>query len=162
MEEQNVVQQFPQNSKKTGLKEIIVPVLVILVIIGVGTLTGYFISKKGNKAATGPTETKNLIGGAQQVSSSNEVGIKDEKAFKDTSQGKIEVNDNKNVTEGSYKLTRPGGPSQTAYLTSSVLDLEQFKGKCVQIWGETFAGQKAGWLMDVGRVKILDSCPEGL
>jgi hypothetical protein len=162
MEEQNLVQQFPQSNKKTSLKEIIIPVLVILVILGAGTFTGYFISKRSNKAAVGPTETKELIGGAQQVSGSNEVGIKDEKAFKDTSQGKIEVNDNVNITEGSFKLLRPGGPSQTAYLTSSVLDLNQFKGKCVQIWGETFAGQKAGWLMDVGRVKILDSCPEGL
>ena len=162
MEEQNIIQQFPQETKKTDLKGIIIPALVILVILTAGTFTGYFISKKGNQVSSGPTETKELIGGVQQISGSNEVGIKDEKAFKDTTQGKIAVNDNKDVPEGSHKLLRPGGPSQTAYLTSSVLDLNQFLGKCVQVWGETFAAQKAGWLMDVGRIKILDSCPEGI
>jgi hypothetical protein len=29
-------------------------------------------------------------------------------------------------------------------------------GKKVQVWGETFKGQKAGWLMDVGRIKALE------
>ncbi|MCX6726030.1 MAG: hypothetical protein NT052_01800 [Candidatus Shapirobacteria bacterium] len=162
MEEQNLVQQFPQNYKKSGLKGILIPALIILAIILAGGTTGYLIVKKSSRATNAITETKQLIGGAEQVSSAKEIGIKDEKAFKDTSQGRIEVNDDKNITEGSYKLIRPGGASQTAYLTSSVVDLSQFKGKCVQIWGETFSGQKAGWLMDVGRVKILDSCPEGL
>jgi hypothetical protein len=26
----------------------------------------------------------------------------------------------------------------------------------VKVWGETFKGQKAGWLMDVGRVKVME------
>jgi len=162
MEEPNLVQQFPANPKKLNLKETLIPVGVILAIIVAGGVTGYFLSNRGQGSTMIPTQSKQLIGGAEMVQSSKEVGIKDEKAFKDTSQGKIVVNDNKDVSEGSHKLIRPGGPSQTAYLTSSVLDLNQFLGKCVQIWGETFAGQKAGWLMDVGRVRILDSCPEGL
>jgi len=162
MEEQNLVQQFPQNPKKSNLKEILIPTIIILVIIVAGGFTGYFLSNRTKGLTMIPTKTTQLMGGAQVIQGSNEVGIKDEKAFKDTSQGKITVNDNKDILEGSYKLLRPGGPSQTAYLTSSVLDLNQFLGKCVQIWGETFAGQKAGWLMDVGRVKVLDSCPEGL
>jgi len=29
----------------------------------------------------------------------------------------------------------------------------------VKIWGETFKAQKAGWLMDVGRVEIVN--PDG-
>jgi hypothetical protein len=161
MEEPNLVQQFPKAQKKFNLKEILIPSLIIVAIIVAGGFTGYFLSKRGG-VASGPTETKQLIGGAEVIQGPKEVGIKDEKVFKDTSQGKIVVNDNKDVPEGSHKLIRPGGPSQTAYLTSSVLDLNQFLGKCVQIWGETFAGQKAGWLMDVGRVRILDSCPEGL
>lgn len=161
MEEPNLVQQISQDTPKTKWKGILLPALVILVIIAAGAFTGYFFSKKGTTIG-GSAETKQLMGGVEQVQGPKEVGIKDEKAFRDTAQGKIEVNDNKDITEGSYKLLRSGGPSQTAYLTSSVLDLGQFSGKCVQIWGETFAGQKAGWLMDVGRVKLLDSCPEGL
>ncbi|MBM3205504.1 hypothetical protein FJZ41_01470 [Candidatus Shapirobacteria bacterium] len=160
MGEQNLVQDFPQEQKKFNLKEVLIPSLVIIAIIVAGGFTGYFLSKRG--VASGPTETKELIGGAEVVQGPKEVGIKDEKAFRDTSQGKIQVNDNGDIPEGSHKLLRPGGESQTAYLTSSVLDLNQFLGKCVQVWGETFAAQKAGWLMDVGRVKILDSCPEGL
>jgi hypothetical protein len=161
MEEQNLIQQFPQNSPKMNWKEILPPALIILVIVAAGAFTGYFFSKRGNSFSQ-TAETKQLIGGAEQIQSSKEVGIKDEKAFKDTAQGKIAVNDNGDASEGSHKLLRPGGQSQTAYLTSSVLDLNQFLGKCVQIWGETFAGQKAGWLMDVGRVKLLDSCPDGI
>jgi len=161
MEEPNLVQEFPPEAKKTNWKGILVPSVVILVIIVAGAVTGYFFSKRGGLASA-PTESKQLIGGVELIQGPNEVGIKDEAAFKDTSQGKIGINDNKEIIEGSHKLLRPGGPSQTAYLTSSVLDLNQFLGKCVQIWGETFAGQEAGWLMDVGRIKVLDSCPEGL
>ena len=160
--EENLVQQFPTNQKKFNLKEILFPVGIILAIIIAGGVTGYFLVNRGQGSMMVATQSKQLTGGAETVQTSTEVGIKDEKAFKDTSQGKIVINDNKDITEGSHKLLRPGGASQTAYLTSSVLDLNQFLGKCVQIWGETFAGQKAGWLMDVGRIKILDSCPEGI
>ena len=58
--------------------------------------------------------------------------------------------------EGTHKLIRDGGPSQTVYLISSVIDMSEFVGKKVQVWGETIDAQKAGWLMDVGRVKILE------
>jgi hypothetical protein len=34
--------------------------------------------------------------------------------------------------------------------------LNEFVGKKVRVWGETHAGKKAGWLMDVGRVEALD------
>jgi len=158
--EHDLVQDFPTKERKPILKEIIIPVTAILLIIGVGTLTGFFISKRSG--VTGPASSKELIGGAEVIEGSKEVGIKDEKVFRDTATGKIEINKNGEIVEGSHKLLRPGGESQTAYLTSSVLDLNQFVGKCVQIWGETFSAQKVGWLMDVGRVKTLDSCPEGI
>lgn len=56
--------------------------------------------------------------------------------------------------EGTHSLLRPGGVSQNVYLTSSIVDLDEFVGHQVTIWGETFSGQKAGWLMDVGRVQV--------
>lgn len=83
-----------------------------------------------------------------------EVGSTNLETFSDTATGVIEKGGING--EGSHKLIREGGPSQTAYLTSSVVDLDQFAGKKVQVWGETFSAQKAGWLMDVGRVKILE------
>ncbi len=146
--------------KKSNLLTILLPAVIILAIIGAGAMTGWFLAKKANLTNI-PATTKKLTGGAELVQGQNEVGIKDAN-FKDTAEGKIEVNDNSGGSEGSHILLRPGGASQTAYLTSSVVDLNQFVGKCVQVWGETFAAQKAGWLMDVGRVKLLDSCPGGL
>jgi hypothetical protein len=31
-----------------------------------------------------------------------------------------------------------------------------FVGHKITVWGETFSAQKAGWLMDVGRVQIIE------
>jgi len=147
-----------QKGKENRFKETFLPAVIILAIIFAGVGTGYWlVSRK-----VGQTETSRKINGAELVQGEKEVGIKDEKVFKDSAEGKIEVNKGELVAEGSHKLIRPGGESQIAYLTSSVVNLDQFVGKCVEIWGETFAAQKAGWLMDVGRVKLLDSCPKGI
>jgi len=51
---------------------------------------------------------------------------------------------------------RPGGESQTAYLTSSVLDLDEYVGKKVKVFGETFGSSQVGWLMDVGKVEVVE------
>lgn len=160
MEEQNLVKEFAETEKKSFLKEILLPAGMILAIILAGAGTGYLLARRGGSQGSLLQVTK-LTGGAEVVSGQKEVGIKDTSVFKDSAQGKIEANGTDDH-EGSHKLIRPGGVSQTAFLTSSVVDLNQFLGKCVEIWGETFAAQKAGWLMDVGRVKILDQCPEGL
>jgi hypothetical protein len=58
--------------------------------------------------------------------------------------------------EGQFHLVRPGGDSQNVYLTSSTVDLSEFIGRKVTIWGQTQKAQKVGWLMDVGGVKVLD------
>ena len=57
--------------------------------------------------------------------------------------------------EGQYHIERPGGVSQNVYLTSTTVDLSQFIGKKIRVWGETFSAQKAGWLMDVGLVEVI-------
>ncbi len=38
-------------------------------------------------------------------------------------------------------------------LTSSVVDLSQYEGKKVKVYGETQKAIKEGWLMDVGKVE---------
>lgn len=159
--EQNLVKEFVPEPKKSTLKEVILPAGIILFILIAGAVTGYFLANRDGKGI-GLGQTKKLSGGVELIQGPKEAGIKDEKTFRDTTTGKLELNTNNNISEGSHKLIRPGGQSQTAYLTSSAVDLNQFTGKCVQIWGETFSAQKAGWLMDVGRVKVLDSCPEGI
>ena len=123
-------------------------VLAALVIIVAGMLTGYTLSVKLN--------TKNVSGipGKNAASSGKTVGVKDQKAYKDSAEGELQEGGING--EGTHKLVRPGGPSQTVYLTSSNLDLNQFIGKKVRVWGETFSAQKAGWLMDVGKVETLN------
>ena len=115
-------------------------------IILAGVATGFFLSQKG---VTLPKGKVIKVGGPKKV-----VGSKDTSIFKDQAVGVVEKNGIDG--EGTHKLIREGGPSQTVYLTSSVLDLDQFIGKKVKVWGETFAAQKAGWLMDVGRVEVLE------
>jgi len=160
-EEGSLVRKI-EEEKKGNLKETLFPVGIILAIIAVGTITGYFLSSRRGGLISGPEVTKTLEEGVEVVSGPQEVGIKDVRVFRDTAEGKVQINDGSLVAEGSHKLIRPGGESQTAYLTSSVVDLSLFIGKCVQVWGETFEGEKAAWLMDVGRVKLLNTCPQGI
>ena len=58
--------------------------------------------------------------------------------------------------EGTHTLDREGGADQNAALTSSVVDLDLFIDKKVEVKGETNASRKAGWFMDVGSIKILE------
>lgn len=143
------------------VKSVILPAIIILAIILSGAVTGYLLANRGSLGSSGSAGPA-AVGGEKAVSGSDELGLKDEKSFPDKAQGKIEANKSETVTEGSHQLMRPGGSSQTAYLTSSVVDLSRFEGDCVEIWGETFAAQSAGWFLDVGYVKKLDKCPEGL
>lgn len=114
-------------------------------IILAGAATGYLLSQKRIAFPKGEF----IKGLPKRV-----VGSKDTSVFKDQAVGTVEKGGID--SEGTHKLIREGGPSQTAYLTSSVLDLDQFVGKKVRVWGETFAAQKASWLMDVGRVEVLE------
>lgn len=126
------------------------PFLPLVLVIVLGIISGFVLSKISGRG-------KGLSGGGvvapEQIKPGSEFGSKNQ-AFKDTTAGVLEKGGVDG--EGTHHLIREGGPSQTAYLTSSVLDLDQFVGKKVQVWGETFQGQKAGWLMDVGRLKILE------
>lgn len=116
-------------------------------IIVTGVLSGYLLASVfGRPGLRGAGDLK--IGGPN----SKVVGSSDTKTFKDSAEGTVKaggINE-----EGTHRLLRSGGESQTVALTSSVLDLIQFEGKKVKVWGETFAAQKAGWLMDVGKVEL--------
>lgn len=136
--------------KKSFPKKIIIVGLVVLVV-GLGILTGFLLAGRGKVAVapggTGEVEKSKIVKGA-------EFGFQEASTFKDTAMGLLEAGGIDG--EGTHKLIREGGPSQTVYLTSSVLDLDQFVGRKIQIWGETNKAQKAGWLMDAGRIKVLE------
>jgi hypothetical protein len=98
-------------------------------------------------------ETKSSPANESDVSAGQTYGSSDTDAFPDKAEGTIEKGGIDG--EGQYHLVRTGGESQNVYLTSSAVDLSLFVGRKVKIWGETQEGQKAGWLMDVGRVEVL-------
>lgn len=143
-------EQIPFAERPKIVKRIL-PIALIILAIGLGIFTGFYFS--------GRKETAVLSGGRgvvpqSQIVKGSEFGSNDLSKFKDTAIGVLEAGGVDG--EGTHKLLREGGPSQTVYLTSSVLDLDQFVGKKIQIWGETFQAQKAGWLMDIGRIKVLE------
>lgn len=160
MAAQNSLNINPQNS--SVLKEIsentnfvkntLLPAVVILFVIIAGIGTGWFASK-GNGAEIGKKGTT-AAPGAQIEEGGKVVGLDDTKTFRDKAEGVLEKGGID--SEGTHHLVREGGPSQNVYLTSSVVDLDQFVGKKVEVWGETNKGLKAGWLMDVGKIKVLE------
>ena len=124
-------------------------IVVIVIVLGIGT--GFllaFVSK--------PSFTAQKAGSGSQgaVQKGQIVGSADEKTFNDTAEGTLKEGGIEG--EGAYHLVRPGGDSQNVYLTSSAVDLAPYVGKKVKVWGQTNAAQKAGWLMDVGRIKIVE------
>lgn len=129
-------------------------IVIFVVVILFGVLTGFGLSKIKSSPG-GPVVNGQKV---EVVNTPGEEGVKDMASFKNisTETGELKVNDGKITTEGSYILVRPGGVSQNIYLTSSVIDLEKYVGKKIQIWGETFKGQKAGWLMDVIKIKVVN------
>ncbi|MBI5448833.1 hypothetical protein HY948_00790 [Candidatus Gottesmanbacteria bacterium] len=131
------------HADKTPVARLVVlGVYGLLVLLGVGT--GYLLSRGGGK----------LVGNANQemINTGTVAGVADEKTFKDSATGTVEKGSMNG--EGTHKLVREGGESQTAFLISSVVDLDQYIGKKVKVWGQTFAAEKASWLMDVGKIEI--------
>lgn len=127
-------------------------VLIILIIIVAGIASGYGLNTVSGGGSGGLKSTEEVSQTGVKVG--DVVGSSDEKSFRDQAEGVLArggING-----EGSHHLLRPGGPSQNVYLTSSVVDLELFVDHQIQVWGETFSAQTAGWLMDVGRVTVLE------
>ncbi len=118
-------------------------ILLVVIIVGVGI--GFGISKLKESGSSSTTT-------GSQIKTDKTVGIVDKKTFKDSAEGILKEGGIDG--EGNFHIERPGGVSQNIYVTSSTVDLAQFVGKKVKIYGQTFKGQKAGWLMDVGLVEI--------
>lgn len=135
--------------KKNPMMNVVIFVLVVL-IAGVGT--GFGAAKLGS--AKGSTATTKSEGKTMVAETQNEAGTSDLSAFPDTAEG--ELKEAPADAEGSHYLDRGTGKTQYVYLTSTVLNLQNFVGKRVQVNGQTLAGgKKAGWLMDVGRIKVI-------
>jgi len=142
---ESLLKKFPQSNFKTTGLYIVVALLVVLAGVGTGWLLAGR-SGKGGGAAT------SVVPGAEM--GQEEAGLADEATFRDSVEGVLEEGGVDG--EGTHHLVREGGSSQNVYLTSTVIDLQSFVGKKVMVWGETIAAQKAGWLMDVGRIKVIE------
>ncbi|PIS08855.1 hypothetical protein COT75_04590 [Candidatus Beckwithbacteria bacterium CG10_big_fil_rev_8_21_14_0_10_34_10] len=146
---EKLVKDFSPKSLKKDKKKLKMVLTVLgLVLAGVGS--GYFLS--WNQKNTSAPTSRNL--GEEAVTKGITVGVADEKTFRDSAEGKLQAGGLDG--EGSHHLIRPGGETQTVYLTSSIIDLDKFVDHQVKVWGETFSAQKAAWLMDVGKLEVLE------
>ena len=144
-ENSSLVRDFETKKSNFFLSPKIVAIYLIIVAIGIGT--GFVLSRGSATSVKQPTDSAS-------VSEGTTYGSKDTKTFKDSAEGKLEEGGIDG--EGQYHLVRPGGESQNVYVTSSTLDLSLFIGRKIKVWGETQKAQYAGWLMDVGRVEVLE------
>lgn len=125
------------------------PIVIIVVIVGAGVFSGLVASSRNKSTASSSYQ----VAGDENLP--KEIKESFAQTFRDQAEGTIEKNaDLDKYAQGTHKLIRPGGESQTAYLTSSVLDLDEYLGKKVKVFGETFGSSQVGWLMDVGKVEV--------
>lgn len=146
----SIVHSFDE--KKSPMDKKIIVVLFVAVLLG--GLTGVIgASLTGSGSSIGDSE-----GAPSTVKEAAEkgsiIGAEEEGSFTDEAEGILKEGGVEG--EGAYHLERPGGESQNVYLTSSVIDLSEYIDRKVKVWGETNAAKRAGWLMDVGRLQILE------
>jgi len=127
--------------KKNSL--VILAVYIILIALGVGT--GYLIATRSSLSIA-------KVPAGTPINTTKVVGVQDASTFKDCATGQLEKGGLNG--DGTHNLVRPGGASQTAYLISSVIDLDQYVGLTVKVCGQTVQGKQVSWLMDVGRLEI--------
>ncbi len=132
-----------------GAKQVII--LVVALVLGFGS--SYLL--KTNLLPKSASSNSNMVAtqvGETGLKEGDVIGMPDNSSFKDNATGYLDKGGLDG--EGSHKLVRPGGVSQTVYLVSSIIDLDELVGHQVTVYGQTFKGQKAGWLMDVGQAKV--------
>lgn len=123
--------------------KIYVSVLIAAVLLGLGS--GYIFAKQASVSNV-PKDSANTSVSAKSAAA-------DTQTFRDFAEGVIQNKPTGSAyDEGTHILVRDGAASVA--LTSSVVDLSQYVGKKVKVYGETQKALKEGWLMDVGRVDI--------
>ena len=145
-EKESIMHDMKKEKNSFPFSPIVLICFSVAIIIGIGS--GFLLAKN-----SGSSSTVNNVVSDGNVTKGTTVGSNDTKTFKDKAEGVLEEGGIEG--EGQFHLVRPGGTSQNVYLTSSTVDLSQFIKKKIRVWGETQAAQKAGWLMDVGRVEVL-------
>lgn len=136
------------------------PKYIYPLIIVIAVIAGFGISRLFPSQSEDISQQDSLVTNqAAQVVEGQEVkaGVlygNTSKTFADSATGIIKSGGVKG--EGTHTLDREGGADQDAALTSSIIDLDLFVDKKVEVKGETNASNKAGWLLDVGSIKIIE------
>lgn len=151
-----VAEVMSQTRKKPFLAYFL-PMGLAAVVLGVGV--GFLVSERmaslpgpEGSAQTEVAQSAGKKSGEGGVSAGMVFGDKDASAFPDTAEGVLVAGGKDG--EGSHHLLREGGESQNVYLTSSAVNLDQFINHKVTVRGQTNSAQKAGWLLDVGQVRV--------
>ena len=122
-------------------------------VIGLGIIIGIFSGYNMASSKSGGAMSA-LTGGAAPAAKN---AATDTKTFKDFAQGTLKAKpkpkDPTQYTEGTHMLQRDG--AYPVALTSSVVDLSEYEGKKVKVFGETQKALKEGWLMDVGKIEVM-------
>ncbi len=130
---------FPSNFNK-----FLVMVLLVSAALGLGV--GVILGSKKPGAAGKVTSLVDKKPKSAQA---------DTQTFRDFAEGTIQPKPTpkslSEYSEGTHLLQRDGG--YPVALTSSVVDLSQYEGKKVKVYGETQRALKESWLMDVGKVE---------
>jgi hypothetical protein len=153
-EKESLIQSPKISQKPENMKDIFTQKLFIIMIAAIilGGITGYALSIR-KEGTAGSALTSGTVD-SSKITKGTVVGSADTKTFKDTATGALK---NGGINgEGQFHLVRTGGDSQNVYLTSSSVDLSKFIDKKIKVWGQTQAAQYAGWLMDVGRVEVME------
>src|SRR3989339_1414916 len=150
----------PQPPKPLGPKSF--SPLVLAAIVPLSVVVGFLFSRL--TPLTSKSGSNSFSNGQkpipiENVKSSQDLAVgkvygNSEKTFKDVDIGVVEKGSLNG--EGTHILNREGGATQRAALTSSVLDLDLFVDRKVEVKGETNISNKTAWLMDVGSIKILE------
>lgn len=135
--------------KKSVFSSTMLTILIVVILLGLGS--GFLLASTKTVSQTGTASSGT---GGSTAAKGTVVGSDDTKTFKDVAEGILEEGGLEG--EGQFHLVRPGGESQYVYLTSSTIDLSQYLKKKVKVNGQTQKAQKVGWLMDVGRLEVLE------
>lgn len=142
-----------QTIGQSAKNKFLLPLLLAGIILG--TLSGYFISQRHLFSSASPGSAAGLTQNPTSqsaVKAGDTFGTNDATTFTDQAEGILQTGGIGG--EGTHHLVRGANASQWVYLTSSVVDLDMFIGDQVTVWGQTNQGKKAGWLMDVGKLKV--------
>lgn len=151
--------QIPLTSKNDKITLFSTIAIIVAISVASGFWLSRFFPRRSDRQTPLFTSGESRPLSADTISSADQVKIGQVYGnvngnFKDEATGVVEsggVNG-----EGTHTLIRPGGEDQKAALTSSVLDLDLFIDRKVEIKGETNDSRRAGWFLDVGNIKVIE------